>query len=190
MGSIPSSAARHNTSVPTTWQTDLQGGNRQGPRAQGPDMPPTHSISLPDASFHLAGGETKCRTFRDGSWQKSSSLACSSEVLCQLQVTLAPRGHHGGQRGPRSCPGLDSTEVPWVCSAPPWGTPAPRIQTQHHRAGEEGDPCPKRGSPGGSGLFGGKHVFNHPVIVGAVMDNFTIRLARPWCPVCANTSQL
>lgn len=57
-----------------------------------------------------------------------------------------------------------------------------------HRAGEEGDPCPKRGSPGGSGLFGGKHVFNHPVIVGAMMDNFTIRLARPWCPVYANTS--
>lgn len=155
MGSIPSSAARHNTSVPTTWQTDLQGGKRQGPRAQGPDMPPTHSISLPDASFHLAGWETKCRTFRDGSWQKSSSLACSPEVLCQLQVTLAPRGHHGGQRGPRSCPGLDSTEVLWVCSAPP-GVPQPP-GSRHNATGQgrRGIPAPKEAPLEGLGCLGG-----------------------------------
>lgn len=107
---------------------------------QGPDRPPTHSISLPDASLHLAGRETECRTFRDGSWPKSSSLACSLEVLCQLQGNLAPRGHHGGQRGPRSCPGPDSTEVPWVCSAP-------RIQTQHSQGRGGGGSLPQKRLP-------------------------------------------
>lgn len=98
--SLPPHLCPHNLADRSTrWRQT----RTQSPGAfQSPDMPPTHSISLPDASFRLAGQETKCRPFRDGSWQKSSSRTCSPEVPCQLQVTLAPRGHHGGQRGPRS----------------------------------------------------------------------------------------
>ena len=63
MGSIPSSAARHHTSVPTTWQTDLQGSNRQGPRAQGPSkvltcLLPTASLSQMHHSILQAGKQS------------------------------------------------------------------------------------------------------------------------------------